>query len=146
MKKGLLMGLVLTASAVVLSGCSTSTTQKLTCTQKSTYDGYTSEVTKKIDFKNYNITKVTEKRVINFSGDKTQFFNDYKSYSEKTIEQYKAINGIDVKSDSNGSTEVITTITYNSDKMSVNDKELYSMNENYDSIKDKLTKQGYTCK
>ena len=146
MKKGILMGFALATSATILTGCSTSTSQKLTCTQNSTYDGYTNEVTKKIEFKDYNITKITDKSVIKLSGDKAQYFNDYKSSSEKVVEQYKSVNGVDVKSDSNGSSEVTTTITYNPEKMSVNDKELYGLNENYDSIKDRLTKQGYTCK
>lgn len=146
MKKGIIMGFVLATSAAVLTGCSTSTSQKLTCTQNSTYDGYTNEVTRKIEFKNYNITKITDKSVIKLSGDKAQYYNDYKASAEKAVEQYKTVNGVDVKADSNGSSEVSTTITYNPEKMSVNDKELYGLNENYDSIKDKLTKQGYTCK
>ena len=146
MKKGLLIGFVFATSAALLTGCSTSTSQKLTCTQNSTYDGDTNEVTKKIDFKNYNITKITDKSVIKLSGDKAQYFNDYKSSSEKVVDQYKTVNGIDVKSSTNGSSEITTTITYDPEKMSVNDKDLYGLNENYDSIKEKLTKQGYTCK
>lgn len=146
MKKGILMGIAMATSVVALTGCSTSTTQKLTCTQNSTYDGYTDEVSKKIDFKDYKITKITEKRVIKLSGDKVQYFNDYKTSSESTVERYKTISGIDAKSTTNGTSDVTTTITYNPDKMSANDKELNGLNENYDSIKDKLTKQGYTCK
>ena len=42
--------------------------------------------------------------------------------------------------------KVAVVVEMNPKKMSTDDYESYSMGENYDSMKAKLTDEGYTCK
>ena len=146
MKKGLLMGLAVVASVATLTGCNMANTKTLKCTSTASNDGFNNEVTKTFTFKNNKITKLEDKSVVKLSGDNTQYFNDYKSSAEKTVEQFKSVTGATAKVSTNNSSEITITVDYNADKMSESERQTYSLNESIESTQDKLTKEGYTCK
>lgn len=146
MKKGLLMGFAVVASVATLTGCNTTGTKTLKCTRESSTDGFSNKVVETYTFKKNKIIKAENKTVVKLSGDSTQYYNDYKASADKAVEQYKEKKGATAKIATNNTDEITITATLDVSKMSDSDIKSYRLDESIESMNDKLTKEGYTCK
>ena len=145
MKKGILTSAALVLSLAALTGCTTGTkTKTLTCKQTTTTGGFTSEDYVKYTLKDNVITTATKKDTVKVEGDYVQYLDEYKTSAKNAVDEYNKLSGFSAKVDSDNSS-VTVTVTLDKSKMTESDITTYSMNESYESMKDKLTANGYTC-
>ena len=141
--KKMLLGAVSLVSLVALTGCGDKKT--LTCTSNSSDNGFTNEITAVYEFDGNKMTKVTQTSSITAEGDFAKYIDDYKDSAQTTADGFHKLNGFSAKVEASNN-KVSVVVEMNPKKMSTDDYESYSMGENYDSMKAKLTDQGYTCK
>ena len=97
------------------------------------------------EFDGNKMTKVTQTSSITAEGDFAKYIDDYKDSAQTTADGFNKLNGFSAKVEASNN-KVSVVVEMNPKKMSTDDYESYSMGENYDSMKAKLTDQGYTCK
>lgn len=144
MKKGYLMSFALVLAIVILTGCGSSK-KTLTCVQENSDNGFTNTDKIVYEFESDRVKKATQVASINAQGDYAQYLGNYKDSASQAVEGYNKLDGMSAKVEEEGST-VTLTVEMNPMEMSESDFTLYNMGENYESMKIKLTDQGYTCK
>lgn len=143
--KRILMSAALVITLATLTGCNSSKTKTLTCTQSKSDNGFTNEEKLVYKLKNNKITTATMTTTIIAEGDYAQYIEDYKTGAKEAADSYNTLNGVSAKVEENGN-KVSVVVDFDAEKMSEDDYTLYNMGESYESLNDKLTNAGYTCK
>ena len=143
MKKGILMSAALVVTLATLTGCSSSKTKTLTCTEKKSDGGFEKEEKWVYKFKDNRISSATLTSTITAGGDYSQYIEDYKTDAEKAADSYKKVNGVSAKV-SQKSNKVSITVKFDTSKMDEADIDAYNLNESSESIE--VVLEGYTCK
>lgn len=143
MKKRILMSAALMITLATLTGCGSKKT--LTCTQKTSDSGFTNDDKVVYTFEKDKVTSSKQTSSITVEGDYAQYIEDYKKSAQEAVDGYNKLDGISAKVEE-GKNKISVVVEMTPSKMSESDFKLYSMGENYDSMKVKLTDQGYTCK
>ncbi len=143
MKKKILMSAALMITLATLTGCGSKKT--LTCTQKTSDSGFTNDDKVVYTFEKDKVVSSKQTSSIIVEGDYVQYIDDYKKSAQTAVDEYNKLNGISAKVEE-GKNKISVIVEMTPSKMSESDYTLYSMGENYDSMKAKLTEQGYTCK
>lgn len=143
MKKRILMSAALMITLATLTGCGSKKT--LTCTQKTSDSGFTNDDKVVYTFEKDKVTSSKQTSSITVEGDYAQYIEDYKKSAQEAVDGYNKLDGISAKVEE-GKNKISVIVEMTPSKMSESDFKLYSMGENYDSMKVKLTDQGYTCK
>lgn len=145
MKKGIITGVALVAVLATLTGCGKSE-KKLTCTNTTSNDsGFSTSEELVYKFKDNRVTTAKITQTIVAEDDYAKYIDDYKQSAETAVENYNKTKGISAKVDT-GSNKVSVTIDLKASEMDDNEKTSYELDESYESMKDRKTEQGYTCK
>lgn len=143
MKKRILMSAALMITLATLTGCGSKKT--LTCTQTTSDSGFANSDKVVYKFEKDKVSSAKQTSSITVEGDYAQYIEDYKKSAQEAVDSYNKLDGISAKVET-GTNKISVIVEMTPSKMSESDYTLYSMGENYDSMKAKLTEQGYTCK
>lgn len=142
--KRILMGATLLVTIVSLTACGDSG-KTLTCTQSKSDNGFTNEEKVVYKLKKNKVKSATLTTTIKAEGDYAQYIEDYKTNAKETADDFNKLDGVSAKVESKDN-KVSVIIDLNPEKMSEDNYNLYNMGESYESLKDKYSKDGYTCK
>ena len=143
MKKRILMSAALVLTLATLTGCNSSKTKTLTCTEKKSDGGFEKEEKWVYKFKDNRVSSATLTSTITAGGDFSQYIEDYKTDAEKAADSYKKVSGVSAKV-SQKSNKVTITVKFDTSKMEEADIDAYNLNESTESLPTIL--EGYTCK
>jgi hypothetical protein len=143
MKKRILMSAALVLTLATLTGCNSSKTKTLTCTEKKSTDGFEKEEKWVYKFKDNRVSSATLTSTITAGGDYSQYIENYKTDAEKAADSYEKVNGVSAKV-SQKSNKVTITVKFDTSKMEEADIDAYNLNESTESLPTVL--EGYTCK
>ena len=143
--KRILIGATLLVTLASLTACGSSG-KTLTCTQTVSEDnGFSNEevIVYKLNKNKIKSAKITS--TIIAEGDYAQYIEEYKTNAKEAADDYNKLDGVSAKVDSKDN-KVSVIIDLKADKMNEDNYNLYNMGESYESLKDKYSKDGYTCK
>ena len=143
MKKRILMSAALVITLATLTGCNSSKTKSLTCTQTSSDGGFSTESKWNYKLKDNRVSTATLTTTITAEGDYAQKVEDFSNDAKKAADTYNKVKGLSAKVDQK-SNKIILTVTFNTDEMDEEDIAAYNLNESSESIPEVMT--GYTCK
>lgn len=143
MKKRILMSAALVLTLATLTGCNSSKTKTLTCTEKKSDGGFEKEEKWVYKFKDNRVSSATLTSTITAGGDFSQYIEDYKTDAEKAADSYEKVSGVSAKV-SQKSNKVTITVKFDTSKMEEADIDAYNLNESTESLPTIL--EGYTCK
>ena len=143
MKKRILMSAALVITLATLTGCNSSKTKTLTCTQSSSDGGFSTESKWNYKLKDNRVSTATLTTTITAEGDYAQKVEDYSNDAKKAADTYNKVKGLSAKVDQK-SNKIILTVTFNTDEMEEEDIAAYNLNESSESLPEVMT--GYTCK
>lgn len=142
--KRILMGVAFLFTLVSLTACGKSG-KTLTCIQSKSENGFTSEEKIVYKLKGNKVKSATITNTIIAEGDYASYIDDYKTSAKETADGYNKIDGLSAKVESKDN-KISVIVDLKADKMSEDYYNLYNMGESYESLKDKYSKDGYTCK
>lgn len=143
--KRILTGATILVTLVSLTACGGSG-KTLTCTQSKTEpNGFTSEEKLVYKLKKNKVKSATLTSTIKAEGDYAQYIEDYKTNAKEAADDFNKLDGVSAKVESKDN-KVSVIVDLKADKMSEDNYNLYNMGESYESLKDKYSKDGYTCK
>lgn len=143
--KRILIGATLLVTLASLTACGSSG-KTLTCTQTVSYDnGFSTEevIVYKLNKNKVKSAKITSTVIAD--GAYAEHVEEYKTNAKEAADDYNKLDGVSAKVDSKDN-RISVIIDLKADKMSEDNYNLYNMGESYESLKDKYSKDGYTCK
>ena len=145
MKKRVLLGIVAGVSLVTLSGCGN--TQTLTCTQTQEDDGTTATQEMVVEFQNNEASKFTMNINMKAENANAEDLKTAESILKSTFSTFEE-SGMDVDVSSDD-TAVTAKVSADFTKMTDEEKDevgFTGSDNTYETIKENLESEGYTCK
>ena len=145
MKKRVLLGIVAGVSLVTLSGCGN--TQTLTCTQSQEDDGTTATQEMVVEFQNNEASKFTMTINMKAENANAEDLKTAESILKSTFSTFEE-SGMDVDVSSDD-TAVTAKVSADFTKMTDEEKDevgFTGSDNTYETIKENLESEGYTCK